>query len=174
MDVKVKDEETYKAVEGKSVLASNILICIDPGHYEGKNAVDPEGVAYTEGDFTLDLHIFIIGIGTSDYSDVSYIAQQTGGAYYNAYDVYSMDSIYEEIYRMEKEMYLIEFEDRTGAEITDLSKIKTGYRSMEYGGECQYSYTPNILLSVSGASIYKDGPKEVRHILSRLEISLCS
>ncbi len=105
--------------------------------------------------------IFIIGIGTSDYSDVSYIAQQTGGAYYNAYDVYSMDSIYEEIYRMEKEMYLIEFEDRTGAEITDLSKIKTGYRSMEYGGECQYSYTPNILLSVSGASIYKDGPKEV-------------
>ena len=36
MDVKVKDEETYEAVEGKSVLASNILICIDPGHYEGK------------------------------------------------------------------------------------------------------------------------------------------
>lgn len=105
--------------------------------------------------------IFIIGIGTSDYSDVNAIAQQTGGAYFNAYDVYSMDSIYEEIYRMEKEMYLIEFEDNTGSKVTDLAKIRTGYRSMEYGGECQYSYTPNILLSVNGASIYRDGPEEV-------------
>ena len=105
--------------------------------------------------------IFIIGIGTSDYSDVSYVAQQTGGAYFNAYDVYSMDSIYDEIYRMEKEMYLLEFEDNTGAKVTDLAKITTGYRSMEYGGECQYSYTPNILLSVNGSSIYRDGPEEV-------------
>ncbi len=105
--------------------------------------------------------VFIIGIGSSDYSDASYIAQQTGGAYYSVNDVYSMESVYEEIYRMEKEMFLVEFEDSTGAAVTDTSNIETGYRSVEYGGECQYTYTPNILLSVDGNSIYQDGPEAV-------------
>ncbi|MCI8326604.1 MAG: VWA domain-containing protein [Lachnospiraceae bacterium] len=105
--------------------------------------------------------IFIIGIGSSDYTDASYIAQQTGGAYYNVNDVYSMESIYLKIYQMEKELYLVEFEDSTGAKMTDIANIEAGYHSVEYGGKCTYSYTPNILLSVSGDNIYKDGPEAV-------------
>lgn len=105
--------------------------------------------------------VFIIGIGSSGYGDADYIAQQTGGVYYNVNDVVSMESIYEEIYRMEKEMYLLEFEDNTNAAVTDASNIETGYRSVEYGGECKYTYTPNILMSVDGSSIFSDGPEAV-------------
>lgn len=105
--------------------------------------------------------VFIIGIGDVDYSEASSIAQQTGGMYYNVDDVYSMGSIYDEIYRMEKELYLVEFEDNTGAKATDVSNIETGYRSREYGGECRYSYTPNVLLDADGDAFYKDGPEAV-------------
>ena len=105
--------------------------------------------------------VFIIGIGSSGYGDADYIAQQTGGVYYNVNDVVSMESIYEEIYRMEKEMYLLEFEDNTNAAVTDASNIETGYRSVEYGGECKYTYTPNILMSVDGSGIFSDGPEAV-------------
>ena len=103
--------------------------------------------------------VFIIGIGYTDYGNASYIATQTGGAYYNISDVNSMKSIYEEIYKMEKELYLVEFEDDTGATVSDVANIVAGYHSAVYGGECQYTYTPNVLLSAKSADIYKDGPQ---------------
>ncbi|MEY8429156.1 VWA domain-containing protein [Lachnospiraceae bacterium 48-42] len=105
--------------------------------------------------------VFIIGIGSGDYYDADYIAQQTGGMYFNINDVYSMENIYEEIYRMEKEMYLIEFQDTSGIKVTDVSNIEAGYRSVEYGGECRYTYTPKVLLSVDGSGFYQDGPEAV-------------
>ena len=105
--------------------------------------------------------VFIIGIGSIDYSSVAQIAEQTGGAYYSINDVNSMQSIYDEIYRMEKELYLLEYEDNSGAEITDTANIQVGYRSPEYGGECTYSYTPNTLISVEATTLYTDGPEAV-------------
>ena len=36
-----------------------------------------------------------------------------------------------------------------------------GYRSLEYGGECEYVYTPNTLLSVDADVLYTDGPEAV-------------
>lgn len=105
--------------------------------------------------------VFIIGIGDADYSDASYIAQQTGGVYYNIHDVYSMESIYDEIYQMEKDLFLVEFKDNTGAAVSDVSNIETGYHSIEYGGSCSYSYTPNVLLNVRSSSFYQDGPEAV-------------
>ena len=105
--------------------------------------------------------VFIIGIGDADYSDASYIAQQTGGVYYNIHDVYSMESIYNEIYQMEKDLFLVEFKDNTGAQVSDVSNIETGYQSIEYGGSCSYSYTPNVLLNVKSSRFYQDGPQAV-------------
>lgn len=55
VDVKVKDEDLYEGVEGTTVFASNILVCIDPGHYKGQNLVDDGETVYAEGDFTLEL-----------------------------------------------------------------------------------------------------------------------
>lgn len=94
-------------------------------------------------------------------SEASYIASQTGGAYYNVSDVNAMANIYEKIYEMEKQLYLVEFEDNTGSTVEDTSNIEAGYHSVEYGGECKYTYTPNILLSAKSSNIYNDGPEAV-------------
>ena len=103
--------------------------------------------------------VFIIGIGSIDYADVNDIATQTGGMYYNVSDVTSMDKIYEEIYQMEKQLYLVEFEDNTGATVGDTANIQAGYHSIDYGGECKYTYTPNVLMSAQSRDIYTDGPQ---------------
>lgn len=103
--------------------------------------------------------VFIIGIGSIDYADVNDIATQTGGMYYNVSDVTSMDKIYEEIYQMEKQLYLVEFEDNTGATVGDIANIQAGYQSIDYGGECEYTYTPNVLMSAKSRDIYTDGPQ---------------
>ena len=72
-----------------------------------------------------------------------------------------MQNIYDEIYQMEKELYLVEFEDNTGATVKDTAQIEAGYHSLEYGGKCSYSYTPNVLLNPNSTSIYQDGPEAV-------------
>ena len=51
--------------------------------------------------------VFIIGIGDFDYYDVREIAEQTGGFYRSIDYIGSMSDIYDEIYRQEKELYLI-------------------------------------------------------------------
>ena len=96
-----------------------------------------------------------------DTTDLYTITNQTGGEYYNINAVNSMQEIYEKIYRMEKQLYMVEFEDGTGADINDQSDIKTGYKSVKYGGECNYTYTPNVFLSAGSATLYKDGPEAV-------------
>ncbi len=105
--------------------------------------------------------VFIIGIGSIDSSQINYISSQTGGKYYNINDIDSMESIYQEIYQVEKELYLLEFEDSTGAAVDDQANIQVGYHSEEYGGECDYSYQPNVLLSATSDDIYTDGPEAV-------------
>lgn len=56
IDVRVTDMKKYKPVEGDSIYASNLLVCIDPGHFSGKNKiVDEDGSSYSEGDATLIL-----------------------------------------------------------------------------------------------------------------------
>lgn len=103
--------------------------------------------------------VFIIGIGSEDYSQAQRIAENTGGKYYNISEIVSMEEIYNEIYRMEKELYMLEYEDASGAAATDVSNICVGYRSPQYGGECTYSYVPNVLMNVNAKNFYKDGPE---------------
>ncbi len=86
VDVKVKEDEMYEAVEGKPVLASNILICIDPGHYEGKNALDPEGTAYTEGDFTLELALELRKILKETYGITACLTRESGTVNIGGYE----------------------------------------------------------------------------------------
>ena len=104
--------------------------------------------------------IFIIGLGTSNYSEIRQIASETGGEYYEISNITSMADIYQEIYRKEKELYLVEFEDTTGT-VTSSANITVGYHSETYGGECNYSYTPSVLMDVEGAALYQDGPEAV-------------
>lgn len=105
--------------------------------------------------------IFIIGVGDVDSAELQSMADQTGGLYFNINNISSMQDIYDEIYRQEKELYLIEFTDESGMDMSDTANIIVGYHSATYGGDCQYSYTPNVLLSVEGTSLYEDGPEAV-------------
>ena len=105
--------------------------------------------------------VFIIGIGSEDYSACSTIAEQTGGRYYSVRDVISMEDIYNEIYRAEKELYMVEFTDSTGAAVTETANFIAGYYSRDYGGECAYSCTPNVLLDVDSSTLYTTGPESV-------------
>ena len=105
--------------------------------------------------------IFIIGIGGNDYSSVQYIANQTGGSYYQVDHVDSMEAIYEDVYRQQKELYMLEFQDSSGAAITDASELLIGYNSTQYGGKTEYNYTPNVLINVQGPALFSDGPEAV-------------
>lgn len=56
VDVELRDDSQYNEQEGAHVLASNLLICIDPGHYSGSNPIrSVDSYGYTEGDITLSL-----------------------------------------------------------------------------------------------------------------------
>lgn len=102
--------------------------------------------------------IFIIGIGSHNTSMCQYIATQTGGMYYSS-SLSAMDQIYKTIYDIEKALYVVEFDDPTGATITDQGDIEIGYHSPEYGGQIEYTYRPNVLVSASSDPIYQDGPE---------------
>ncbi|MDO4622007.1 MAG: VWA domain-containing protein [Eubacteriales bacterium] len=108
-----------------------------------------------------NIPIFIIGIGDVDTYELTQICSQTGGKYYSINEISSMESIYAEIYRAEKELYLVEFEDSTRLEMTDESDIHVYYRSNYYSGDTTYHYKPNILISASNDNVYKSGPESV-------------
>ncbi len=103
--------------------------------------------------------IFIIGIDVYEYSDLDYIAAQTGGRYYDVSSISSMQDIYNEIYKQEKELYMVEFTDDSNGLLSDEIRVVVGYHSEIYGGDCHYSYIPNTLLSISGNSLYTNGPE---------------
>lgn len=105
--------------------------------------------------------IFIIGVGDVSEYNLRDITNQTGGEYYAIDDIASIKDVYDEIYKQEKELYMISYEDETGAKFSDKAKLKVGYHSKEYGGEANYSYTPKLLMSVDGNSVYTDGPEAV-------------
>ena len=105
--------------------------------------------------------IFIIGVGSDDYSEARSIALQTGGNYYSAVTVADISNIYDQIYKQEKELYMLEFEDTSDVSVFNQSNIVVGYHTAEYGGETSYSYTPNTLVSVNDTTIYTDGPEAV-------------
>ncbi len=57
-----------------------------------------------------NIPVFLIGIGSGcDASTLQYIAQSTGGFYQNINDLSSLESIYDFIYKQEKEVYLLEY-----------------------------------------------------------------
>lgn len=77
IDIKVRDDRECKAEDGKQVLASNVLICLDPGHYEGQNVIETKGVRYAEGDFTLELAKEVRKILVETYGITSLLTRES-------------------------------------------------------------------------------------------------
>ena len=103
--------------------------------------------------------IFLIGSGVGSNSDLTRIATQTGGFYRNISSVTSLQDIYDQIYRQQKELYLIEYEDDNNQMHTNRD-IKLSYKSKDYAGEQIYEFQPTLLISTdSTLPQYGEGPE---------------
>lgn len=68
IDVQVCDTKQYAAIEGKAVLASNVKICIDPGHYSvAREVAEVDEFHYVEGDFVLALGLELQRVLKEEY-----------------------------------------------------------------------------------------------------------
>ena len=103
--------------------------------------------------------VFIVGVGSVDTGALQNICSQSGGRYYDVQDIPSMSQLYETIYRYEKDLYRLSFEDNTGMAVSDESEIELSCDSPEYEGSCSYNYQPSVLLDVEDANLYTSGPE---------------
>ena len=63
-----------------------------------------------------EIPVYIIGTGSADEGVLSYIAQQTGGYYWNINSISDMNEILQRIYTVQKNMYCIEYESDAQAD----------------------------------------------------------
>ena len=93
VDVKTTDDHMYEPKEGKAVLASNVMVCIDPGHFSGKNAAyGIDSFGYAEGDFTLEIALCLRDILKETYGIDSYMTRESGSIILDGYRDQELDS----------------------------------------------------------------------------------
>lgn len=93
VDVEVTDEAAYAASGGKETLASNVKICIDPGHYAGVNAIEGEDAyGYAEGDFTLQIAENLASLLKEEYGVDSCMTRDGGSITLGGYTDLELDS----------------------------------------------------------------------------------
>lgn len=93
IDVEPADSAGYTGQAGRTVLASNILICLDPGHYAGASPLSGENLyGYTEGDFTLQIGLKLKQILKEEYGIDSRMTRETGTIQLSGYTNSELDS----------------------------------------------------------------------------------
>jgi len=93
VDVKLPEGQTNTAQEGKAILASNVMICIDPGHFAGRNQVTGEQTyGYAEGDFTIEVAKELKRILKETYGIDSYMTRSGGSITLGGYTDGNLDS----------------------------------------------------------------------------------
>ena len=81
-----------KIIEGEPFLASNLMICIDPGHFKGRNSILNDKYPYAEGDFTLELALELKRILYEEYGIDSYLTRENGDITIEGYSNQILDS----------------------------------------------------------------------------------
>lgn len=109
-----------------------------------------ENYSYTSRDYVLSkaleykIPIYLIGIGYEvDSSDLKYIAQQTGGFYAHIADVYSMQDVYDRIYKEQKSMYVIEYKTAEKQKSDVARYVYLSYADDTYRMRMSDHYTPS-------------------------------
>lgn len=106
--------------------------------------------------------VFIIGIGSTSMSyDVQRICTETGGFYRSVDNIDNIAEIYQEIYRKQKEMYMVEYTAGNSKNKTDLRQLKISYQDRKIGGKQMSSYTPNVLMSANSSSSGLSEPEKL-------------
>ena len=72
--------------------ATNLILCIDPGHFEGKNAVTSDDLGYAEGDFSLALAIELEKTLKETYGISSKLTRNSGTITIDGYEDRQLDS----------------------------------------------------------------------------------
>lgn len=89
--VKPLDSEVI-GIPGKAFPASNILLCLDPGHYSGVNQCGEEdGIIYSEGDFTMELASCLQEILKEEYGVTCMLTRESGSIHLNGYQDAALD-----------------------------------------------------------------------------------
>lgn len=78
IDIETANDAKYEAVLGQPAPASNLLLCLDPGHFAGETAVNEGGINYSEGDFILELAKELKYILKKSYGITAYMTRETG------------------------------------------------------------------------------------------------
>jgi len=92
VDVALSDNQAYTAREGEKILATNIMICIDPGHFAGRNAISGEQTyGYAEGDFTIEVAKELKRILKNTYGIDSYMTRDSGSITLGGYTDGNLD-----------------------------------------------------------------------------------
>ncbi len=94
--------------------------------------------------------VYIIGVGPyTETSTLRNIAESTGGTYHHIDDVESMNSIYNEIYREQKNMYIVKYKSDSSIPQDSERRIIAEIRGKSYMGICDEIYTPVIPVTVA-------------------------
>lgn len=94
VEVQARDPSKYESQEGERVLASNLLVCIDPGHYKGVNQLEN---GYVEGDVTLQLALMLRDDLKRKYGINSCLTRETSSITLNGYTDEALDSAHLEL-----------------------------------------------------------------------------
>ncbi len=82
-------EETVPLEE---VRDTGIVVCLDPGHFAGKNAVEGDAsYGYAEGDFTLELGLKLRDVLWEEYGIRAYMTRETGSISLHGYTDWGLD-----------------------------------------------------------------------------------
>lgn len=92
VDVTAASPDKYTGEAGEEIPATNLIICIDPGHFEGKNAITSDNLAYAEGDFNLSLASELEQTLKNNYGISSKLTRSTGSITIGGYKDQQLDS----------------------------------------------------------------------------------
>lgn len=93
VDMKIADTEHFAAREGRTVLSSNLLLCIDPGHFGTESKiVDAESYGYAESTATLQMGLRLQEVLKAQYGIDSYLTRETDDITLEGYTNEELDS----------------------------------------------------------------------------------
>lgn len=86
------DTDAHAGETSAGVLASNLLVCIDPGHFAGKNYMDgADGYGYAEGDATLRIALKLQEILRDTYGVTTCLTRDSGHITLDGYQDDTLD-----------------------------------------------------------------------------------
>lgn len=142
-------DATYEAVTNSSGQAgAHCVIVFTDGQDNQSGFSYQQVVDYARA---VSVPIYIIGTGGVDTQTLTYIADQTGGRYWNINDLYDMTEILNEIYSEQKDMYCLEYISQADADRYAARSIETVVSDKDtgYGASTTTSFTPARVIDYS-------------------------